>query len=127
MVPSYGPLETIQLLSETFLFAGLSFQVIWLPKLKWVTLYIYGVFGNSIDKFSEIVGGHKSHFLQMNLGSETCHYILLKVGKISALKKSREGLQEYAIKSGGFHLKNSRWSCRDLSDAIQGQTHDVSK
>jgi len=40
MVPSYGPLETIQLLSETFLFAGLSFRVIWLPKLKWVTLYI---------------------------------------------------------------------------------------
>jgi len=41
MVPSYGPLETIQLLSETFLFAGLSFRVIWLPKLKWITLYIY--------------------------------------------------------------------------------------
>jgi len=40
MVPPYGPLETIQLLSETFLFAGLSFRVIWLPKLKWVTLYI---------------------------------------------------------------------------------------
>jgi len=40
MVPSYGPLETIQLLSEIFLFAGLSFRVIWLPKLKWVTLYM---------------------------------------------------------------------------------------
>jgi len=41
MVPSYGPLETIQLLSETFLFAGLIFRVIWLPKLKWVTLYTH--------------------------------------------------------------------------------------
>jgi len=40
MVPSYGPLETIQLLSETFLFAGVSFRVIWLPKLKCVPLYM---------------------------------------------------------------------------------------
>jgi len=41
MVPSYGPLETIQLLSETFLFAGLIFRVIWLPKLKWVIYRVY--------------------------------------------------------------------------------------
>jgi len=41
MVPSYVPLETIQLLSETFLFAGLSFWDILLSKLKWDTLYIY--------------------------------------------------------------------------------------
>ena len=37
---SYVPLETIQLLSEIFLSAGLSFRDILLSKLKWDTLYI---------------------------------------------------------------------------------------
>jgi len=55
------------------------------------------------------------------------NFSFLKVGKISTLKRSREGLQEYAIKSGGFHFKNSKWPCRDLGDAIQGQTHGASK
>ena len=40
IAPSYVPLETIQLLSETFLFAGLSFWDILLSKLKWDILYI---------------------------------------------------------------------------------------
>jgi len=35
--------------------------------------------------------------------------------------------EEYAIKSGGFRFKNSKWPCRDLGDAIQGQTHGASK
>jgi len=42
-------------------------------------------------------------------------------------KIGEEGLQEYAIKSRGFRFKNSRWPCRDLGDAIQGQTHGASK
>jgi len=54
MVPSYGPLETIQLLSETFLFAGLSFRVIWLPKLKWVTMYISSNIKMQIYNLSDI-------------------------------------------------------------------------
>jgi len=41
MVPSYVPLETIQLLSETFFFAGLSFWDISMSSDKSATLYIY--------------------------------------------------------------------------------------
>jgi len=40
MVPSYGPLETKQLLSETFFSPELGFRDIRLDGLKWVTLYI---------------------------------------------------------------------------------------
>jgi len=40
MVPSYGPLETKQLLSETFFSPGLGFRDIRLDGLKWATLYI---------------------------------------------------------------------------------------
>jgi len=38
MVPSYGPLETKQLLSETFFSPGLGFRDIRLDVLKWATL-----------------------------------------------------------------------------------------
>jgi len=41
MVPSYGPLKTKQLLSETFFSPGLGFRDIRLDGLKWATLYIY--------------------------------------------------------------------------------------
>jgi len=40
MVPSYGPLETKQLLSETFFSPGLGFRDIRLDGLKWATLYV---------------------------------------------------------------------------------------
>jgi len=40
MVPSYGLLETKQLLSETFFSPGLGFRDIRLDGLKWATLYI---------------------------------------------------------------------------------------
>ncbi|KYN14900.1 hypothetical protein ALC57_12892 [Trachymyrmex cornetzi] len=39
MAPSYVPLRVKQLLSETFLSTGFSFQDIWLDHLKWDTLY----------------------------------------------------------------------------------------
>jgi len=41
MVPSYGPFETKQLLSEKFFSTGLDFRDIRLDGLKWSTLYIY--------------------------------------------------------------------------------------
>jgi len=41
MVPSYGPFETKQLLSEKFFSPGLDFRDIRLDGLKWSTLYIY--------------------------------------------------------------------------------------
>jgi len=40
MVPSYGPFETKQLLSEKFFSPGLDFRDIQLDGLKWSTLYI---------------------------------------------------------------------------------------
>jgi len=40
MVPSYGPLETIQLLSEIFFSPGLGFRDVRLDGLKWATLYM---------------------------------------------------------------------------------------
>ncbi|KYN17759.1 hypothetical protein ALC57_09948, partial [Trachymyrmex cornetzi] len=39
MAPSYVPFRVKQLLSETFLSTGFSFQDIWLDHLKWDTLY----------------------------------------------------------------------------------------
>jgi len=41
MVPSYGPFETKQLLSEKFFSPWLDFRDIRLDVLKWSTLYIY--------------------------------------------------------------------------------------
>jgi len=41
MVPSYGPFETKQLLSETFFSPGFDFRDIRLDELKWANLYIY--------------------------------------------------------------------------------------
>jgi len=39
MVPSYGPLETIQLLSETSFSKIKNKKIIWGGTLKWDTLY----------------------------------------------------------------------------------------
>jgi len=39
MVPSYGPFETKQFLSEKFFSPGLDFRDIRLDGLKWSTLY----------------------------------------------------------------------------------------
>jgi len=36
-------------------------------------------------------------------------------------------LQEFAIKNGGFHLKNLRWFCPDLGTAIQDQIDTINK
>jgi len=41
MVPSYVPLETKQLLFETFFSPGFGFRDIRLDGLKWATLYVY--------------------------------------------------------------------------------------
>jgi len=41
MVPSYGPLETIQNMSEPFLYKIKNERDIWGGRLKWDTLYIY--------------------------------------------------------------------------------------
>jgi len=40
MVPSYGPFETKQLLSEIFFSSWLDFRDIRLDGLKWSTLYM---------------------------------------------------------------------------------------
>ena len=50
-----------------------------------------------------------------------------KILNYSVLESSRGKLQEYAMKNGGFHLKNSRWPCFDIGDATQGETHSASK
>jgi len=51
--------------------------------------WVYRVFGNSIDKFSDCRGHHKNHFLQMNLGSETCHYIATAYGVFERVGTSK--------------------------------------
>jgi len=40
MIPSYSPLETKQLLSESFFRICLRYKEIWVHRLKWPTLYI---------------------------------------------------------------------------------------
>jgi len=43
------------------------------------------------------------------------------------LESSPDELQEYAIKNGGFHLKNSKYFLCDLDGAIQSQTDMIIK
>jgi len=82
-------------------------------------LCIYRVIGNSIDKFSDCRGHHKNHFLQMNLGSETCHYIATGdtgCGKESGpgnIKKNRFDKELFQTKVVGFR---SYWSSTVFPD-----------
>jgi len=84
-------------------------------------VFIYRVFGNSIDKiFRDCRGHHKYHFLQMNLGSETCHYIAYG---IRSVRKSRdleisqkiEFLQKIVCFFVFFFLPSSAGSATDLA------------
>jgi len=54
MVPSYGPFETIQLLSEKFFSPGLDFRDIRLDGLKWSALYKRKIIKNLSKKFIKI-------------------------------------------------------------------------
>jgi len=42
---------------------------------------------------------------------------------INVLKSFQDNLQEYVLKNGGLHLKNSKSSCPELNNAIHGQTN----
>jgi len=89
MTPSYSPLKTIQLLFKTFSLKPPWFRVTLMSQVKWNTLYIQGVRKFNRQIFRDCRGLHKNHFLQMNLGSETCHYIATAYGVFERVGTSK--------------------------------------
>jgi len=60
-----------------------------LPPPSSLSIYIQGVRKFNRQIFRDCRGHHKNHFLQMNLGSEKCHYIATAYGVFERVGTSK--------------------------------------